>query len=349
MFSFHNSSRTRMIYLFLLSMTSLCLAKENPAKSQMKAWFKNAGYGVFVHYLYDIQNNPDKLQSFGKQTSWDECVNDFDVNTFSQQMSQAGAGYVIFTMHQRTRFLIAPNKTFDEKTGYKPGQACSTRDLVEDLYQALNQYNIPLLLYWTGDGPRQDEKAATGLEYDYDKGEHTPVKTEFIKNWAGVVSEYGQRYGDKVVGWWVDGCYQSIGYDEEKLEILAKGLKSGNPNRLLALNNGVQETVSIYSQYEDFTCGEASEFKDIPQAPFINGKIWHILSYLGTWWCESGIRFEKQHMIDFIKKVNAKNGVVSIDVMLYRNGSIDQTQLEMLKILRAAVRASRQSAVGSGQ
>ncbi len=35
----------------------------------------------------------------------------------------------------------------------------------------------------------------------------------------------------KVVGWWVDGCYQSIGYDENKLAILAKGLKSGNPDQ----------------------------------------------------------------------------------------------------------------------
>jgi len=305
--------------------------------SQQTEWFRKAGYGVFVHYLYDVQNNPDELNSFGKQTTWDECVNEFDVKIFARQMFEAGIGYVIFTMYQRTRFLIAPNETYNEKTGYHPGEACATRDLVEELYQALNQYKIPLLLYWTGDGPRQDEKAATGLKYDYDKGNHAKVNTAFVKNWAAVVAEYGQRYKDKVVGWWVDGCYQNIGYDEEKLAILAKGLKSGNPNRIIALNNGVQKQVGKYSEHEDFTCGEAAEFKEIPQKSLTNENQWHILSYFGTWWGQSGTRFKKPYMIDYIKKVNDNGGVVSIDVMLYRDGSIDQTQLLLLKAIKAAL------------
>jgi hypothetical protein len=308
-----------------------------PVINQKTEWFRNAGYGVFVHYLYDIQNNPDELNSFGKHTSWDECVNDFNVNTFAEQMSQAGAGYVIFTMHQRTRFLIAPNETFDNKTGYLPGEACSTRDLVNDLYQALNQYNIPLLLYWTGDGPRQDEQAASGLKYDYDNGDHTQVNTEFVKNWTEVVREYGLRYKDKVVGWWVDGCYQWIGYDDVKLAILVEGLKSGNHDRIIALNNGIQDQVSFYSNHEQFTCGEAAEFKEIPQGSLEKGIQWHILSYLGTSWGQPGTRFKKPYMIDYIKKVNSNKGVVSIDVMLYRNGSIDQTQLELFKSIKAAI------------
>jgi hypothetical protein len=54
-------------------------------------------------------------------------------------MMQAGAGYVIFTMMQRTRYLIAPNDTYDKLTGYKPGEACSTRDLVENLHRSLEK------------------------------------------------------------------------------------------------------------------------------------------------------------------------------------------------------------------
>ncbi len=101
-------------------------------------WFQRAGYGVFVHYLEDLQNDPQQVHSLGRETSWDECVREFDARRFANAMGEAGAGYVIFTMHQRTRFLIAPNATFDRLTGYRPGEACSTRDLVEDLYQALH-------------------------------------------------------------------------------------------------------------------------------------------------------------------------------------------------------------------
>jgi hypothetical protein len=335
------SDGRKMLFFSIIVLLVLGFTRMNAANNQNMAWFKNAGYGVFVHYLYDIQNNPDELHSFGKQTSWDVCVNDFNVDTFAKQMSQAGAGYVIFTMHQRTRFLIAPNRTFDIKTGYRPGEACSTRDLVDDLYQALSKYNIPILLYWTGDGPRQDKQAATGLKYNYDTGSHTQVNTDFIRNWAEVVSEYGQRYKNKVVGWWVDGCYQSIGYDESKLSILAKGLKSGNPDRIIALNNGVQDEINFYSEYDDFTCGESSEFKDVPTGPLENGKQWHILSYFGTWWCQPGTRFKKPYMIDYLNKVKSSEGVVSIDVMLYRDGSIDQTQLELLKAIKIAVKPAK--------
>ena len=107
----------------------------NPATD----WFCKAGYGVFVHYLNELQNSGNTLQSLGRSTTWDECVREFDVNRFADAMAEAGAGYVIFTTHQRTRFLIAPNATFDRVTGYKPGEACATRDLIEDLYQALHK------------------------------------------------------------------------------------------------------------------------------------------------------------------------------------------------------------------
>jgi hypothetical protein len=37
-------------------------------------WFAKDGYGVFVHFLAKVQNNPVCVQSLGRQTSWDECV-----------------------------------------------------------------------------------------------------------------------------------------------------------------------------------------------------------------------------------------------------------------------------------
>ena len=54
-----------------------------------------------------------------------------------------------------------------------------------------------------------------------------PVSVEFVTKWASVVEEYSKRYGDKIKLWWVDGCYDFNGYDEEKLAILAKGVKEG--------------------------------------------------------------------------------------------------------------------------
>ena len=67
----------------------------DPAKTD---WFLAKKYGVFVHYLASLQNNPDHVASLGRQTSWDECVREFDVAKFADRMREAGAGYVIFTV-----------------------------------------------------------------------------------------------------------------------------------------------------------------------------------------------------------------------------------------------------------
>ena len=88
---------------FIAVLASCCLAlpawaaTNNPNTD----WFLKAGYGVFVHYLEDLQNDPQQIHSLGRRTSWDECVREFDVNRFADAMAEAGAGYVIFTMHQR--------------------------------------------------------------------------------------------------------------------------------------------------------------------------------------------------------------------------------------------------------
>jgi hypothetical protein len=320
---------------------SVGAATPNPATD----WLAQARYGVFVHYLHDLQNDPRRLQSLGRQTSWDECVRQFDVQRFAAAMAEAGAGYVIFTMNQRTRFLIAPNAAFDRISGYRPGEACATRDLVLDLHAALSRRDIGLMLYTTGDGPCQDPQAAAAFHWS------TPVTTNFVSRWSEVIGEYAARYGDKINGWWVDGCYRvhgHYGYDESKLAPLARALRAGNPRCLVAFNNGVEERVQPYTRLEDFTCGEAEVFSDHPSTRFLDGQQWHILSFLGypylgnplgAGWGQPGVRYPAPDLADYIAAVNERGGVVSIDVLLYRDGSLDRSQLESLRRLRPLMAA----------
>jgi hypothetical protein len=304
-----------------------CAGEPNPAKTD---WLVSARYGLFVHYLAGLQNNPDHVASLGRRTAWDQCVGEFDAEKFADRAHQAGAGYVIFTMMQRSRFLIAPNATFDRLTGYKPGEACARRDLVADLSAALGRRGIPLMLYWTGDGPCDDPQAARALRWP-PSGQVTEA---FVRNWAAVVREYGLRYQDQVRGWWTDGCYRFIGYDDRKLGILAEGLRAGYPDRIVALNPGVEDRVRAYSRHEDFTTGEQNSFTDFPLSRFVGGQQWHLLSYLGTGWAQPGTVKSKRDLADYVSACNALGGVVSIDVVLYRDGDLDRSQLEVLKALR---------------
>jgi len=184
------------------------------------------------------------------------------------------------------------------------------------------------MLYYTGDGPRGDPKAASAFEWK------TPVTIEFVTKWASVASEYGERYGDKVAGWWVDGCYPRLGYDDERFELFAKALKAGNPGRIVAFNRGVDPKVMTYTKHEDYTCGEQNRFFDMPVSRFIDGEQWHLLSFLGSHWGAPGCRYTKRELSEYVFDVHQRGGVVSIDVLLYRDGSLDRSQAETLKAVR---------------
>ncbi len=330
----HTATNAILVMTFILAISFGAHAEssQNPNTD----WFQKAGFGVFVHYLESLQNNPEHVASLGKRTAWDACVREFDTEQFADAMAEAGAGYVIFTAMQISRHLIAPNETFDRISGYKPGEACATRDLIEDLYQSLSRRNIPLMLYWTGDGPRADEKA--GPAY----GCGNPVSTEFVQKWADTFREYGERYGDKITGIWCDGCYSFIGYDEEKLGILAQGLRAGSAKRIIALNPGVEKQVGPYTKLEDYMCGEQNTFSEIPVQRFINGEQWHILSFLSkTWWGHPGVGYTKRELADYVFDVTQRGGVVSVDVLLFRDGSLDRSQIEALKAVRRELREGK--------
>ena len=298
-------------------------------------WFYKSKWGIFNHYLNGLQNNPNHPANMSVgHLNWNEHVEAFNTDLLAKQLHEAGAGYYIITIMQRSKYMIAPNETYNNLTGYKTGEACCERDLIADIIKSLEKYDIPLGLYFTGDGPLDDPQAGKGMGYTSNKvGEHTEkVSTDFVKNWSSVVEEYSKRYGDKVKLWWVDGCYEQIGYDEEKLAILAKGIKSGNPNTLVSLNCGVMERVSGYSESDDFTTGEMEDFIDIPDQRFINGSQWHILAYLSpTNWGNPGSKRDGAYMKNYINKVHTNGGVVSIDCCLRRDGSIDPEQLKVLK------------------
>ena len=298
----------------------------DPARTEN---FRSKRYGVFFHYLNGLQNNEASINSLGKETSWNECVEEFDVERFANQVAETGAGYVFFTMMQQERFMPAPNATFDRLTGYEPGEACAKRDLIAEIADALEARGIDLYLYWTGDGPTLDPQAFQGLSGAI------PVTEDYMRAWSKVVAEYGERYGKKVKGWWVDGSYSWIGHSDATFSILAEALRAGNPERILAFNPGVDPKVSAYTDFDDFTAGEQNEFVSLPETGrFLKGAQWHILTFLGDNWGRPGVKLSKDELARYVWNVGKRGGVVTIDALLYRDGSLDRSQLETLKALR---------------
>ena len=293
-------------------------------------------WGVFNHFLYVIQNNPSNPNSYGKQTDWDTLVNEFDTETLAKNLHEIGAGYYVITVMQGTKYMIAPNATFDKIAGTKPGEACSKRDLIEDLYQSLSKYGIDLFLYFTGDGPYKNVEE--GKKFGFTEPREDGVTRAFVEKWASVLEEYAVRYGDKIKGWWIDGCYKDwFKYTDELLELYYKACKKGNPSALVSLNPGLKDSIELGFTYEDFLCGEQIDFVFIPEQRFYGNAQAHILAPLGVGectiggWGVFGVKRDAEYLTDYIQKVHEAGGVLTIDIGVYRDGKFDEEQKETLK------------------
>ena len=311
--------------------------KESAPAAHITNRLYSSRWGVFIHYLHGVQNNPEHPSNISAgMTEWSACVNELDVHLLAEQLHESGAHFLYITIMQGGRHMIAPNKTYDEITGMKPGEACAKRDLVLDLYDALEPYGIDLYLYTTGDGPHAD--SVCGPKMGFVEGH---VSKKFVNNWASVLREYAVRYGDKVKGWWIDGCYRArFGYTDELMKPYYDAVKESNPNAVAAFNNGVANYYKKNYCNEEYVCGEFNYFNVVPRSRFVDGAQTFLLAPLGQAsdekdmgldWARPGTRYTGQYMRDFVSCCNKMGGVVAIDIGLKRDGSLYPEQLAVLK------------------
>lgn len=297
-------------------------------------------FGVFNHYLYG--NPSDTGADFYGRTSqdWNECVNSVDVPDLARRLHDVGVGYYVITIMQGSRFMLGPNAAYDAIAGTRPGEACSHRDLIMEIADALAAYDIDLYLYYTGDGPHIDREIGPKFGYADPRGQ---VTMDFVEKWAAVLKEYALRYGKKVKGWWIDGCYSEyFGYTPELLKPYYDACKAGNPNCLVAMNNGVKSDFIKYYPDEEFVCGEFNDFVNLPASRFIDGAQAHILAPLGIGkdepteygrWRRPGVRRNKEYMLDYVRRANQAGMPVTIDVYVDLHGEWDPAQYEVLKYI----------------
>ena len=322
-------------------------------------------WGIFNHYLYYSEkgysletdkNDKENTYILNMAREWNEMVNSFDVERLARNLHEIGCGYYFITVMQGTRFLLAPNEAYTRITGIKTGDGCPERDLIMDIGMALKKYDIDLYLYYTGDGPHFDKVAGPrmGMYEDYEIGIHGRVNRSFVENWAAVLEEYAVRYGDLIKGWWVDGCYEHLGYNNELLSIYYNAMKKGNPDVLAAFNSGTasfvhpdgDDTPIKWFENESFTCGEDNDFTYVFQDRFTDGAQNHLLIPFGNYrnnnvcegWGNTGVRRDPDYVADYIRKNNAAGAVITVDIYVDHSGNFDPEQVEALKYIGKKIR-----------
>ncbi len=291
-------------------------------------WFKNSRYGVFMHFL------PASAAQL-------EQVKAFDVQALASQLETIGARHFVITLGQNSGYFNAPNATYDRLTGYAPGERCSTRDLPLDLVRALEPKGIKLLLYLPCQTPNQDTapQKAFGLRQG---AADQPIDLDFARKWAQVIQEWSDRYGDKVVGWWFDGGYAHVGFNESIARIYADAVKHGNSKALVTFNPGVQ--LIRWTRAEDYSAGELNEpFKYVPSLRWVDGSQWHALTFLGSSWAQRDTRLPTEQWVAWVRKVVAREGVVTLDMGPNWNphagaiGALAEAQMNQVKAIKTAL------------
>jgi hypothetical protein len=325
-------------------------------------WFRDARWGVFMHYLADLPSNTGPVEMDPDQ--WNRLIDDFDVAGLAAQLAEAQAGYLMVTLGQNSGYFLSPNATYDELVGYQPSHL-SRRDLVADIVAALTPLGIHVMVYSPAAAPALDKQAIERLKctppwdarklgfhperYEYVAGVDDRL-TEFQRNWEAIIAEWSRRWGAGVRGWWFDGCYCADEMyrhpDAPNFESFAAAAKAGNPDSLVAFNPGVKVPVISHSEFEDYTAGELSTAFPVASDPlyggqtsrYVAGAQYHLLTYLGGRWGYGEPRFSEEFIIGYTKDITKYEGVISWDVVPTRGGLIDAAHFRQLVALGKATR-----------
>ncbi len=317
-------------------MTEQPISLRSPADCD---WFRDARWGVFTHYLSANDTSAD---------DWNRQVDAFDVDALAAQLASTGAPYYFITIGQNSGHFCAPNAAYNEYVGIHPSK-CSRRDLISDLYDALTPRGIKLLVYLPSGAPAADRVAMDRLGWEWGFEGSWPdswntVRTgkrlaSFQTKWEAIMREWSLRWGEKIHGWWIDGCYFADEMyrhaDAPNFASFTAALKAGNSKSLVSYNPGVMVPVISHSEHEDFTAGEISDAFPVCPGRWVNGAQYHILSYLGETWGGGAPRFTDGFVCGYTEYVNSKGGVVTWDVPIGKTGAIPQPYIDQLRRLSA--------------
>lgn len=289
--------------------------------------------------------------------AWNQQVDAFDAKGLAQQLQSVGARYFFITIGQGSGHFCAPNETYDRLTGIRPSK-CSRRDLVSDIHSELDPLGIKLLVYAPSEMAWADPEARPGLKMTHNHNdlgsdgkklgyaiwrEHRQV--DYMKNAEAILAEWSSRWGKKVAGWWIDGCYEAEYRfpedDPPNFQTLAAALRAGNPDAIVAFNSGVKTPVICTSVHDDYTAGEVSRALPVCPGAWVekdgHQARYHVLSFLGDFWCRGEPRFPDELVIGYTRHVTGKGGVVTWDVPIQKDGLIPEPFIRQLRQVGASL------------
>ena len=318
---------------------------EEALKQRVNAdWFKDAGYGLMFQWT-----NRATPQTGNTIKDWNDKVNDFDMDYFINLVESSGAAYVVWSVTWGQQYISAPIKSLEKLIAGRTTE----RDLLGEMADRLAEKNIKLLFYYHYGYDCYHSKDSVWMQkadgYEADK-------TVLYQNVSNIVAELGERYGDKLNGWFFDGSqrYYDSHFDGSEEGILSASFKdltasarTGNKQRIIAYNSWV---LPMLTEYQDYFAGEGlGKYENLDQGIFSEGKNKGLMAH-------SCFTFEKdwghidwntkipppkytlETLVKLIRNAQENRYPYSINLEMYEDGTVSPQSYELLKKLKKEIR-----------
>ncbi len=284
-------------------------------------WLAKAGYGVMFHWTSQT------VAQDGTRKSYAEAVRNFDVDAFVEMVSSMGAAYVLFTVGHAEPYCPAPIKAWQK---YHPGMTIQ-RDLIMEMADKLNAKGIKLMCYFP---THVVAKAFRGDDQEFEQ-----INRE-------VMTEFGERYGRKIVGYWFDGWYQSFErHPNVSFEDFFHACKAGNPDRIIALNSWIYPKLT---EWQEYWAGEVASPVAPPKDQYFDygpatGLQYQALLIMEPYWVQEKAempdpRFSAEKLSEYIRACMLHGGAVTVNLGIYQDGRVGTKALEIMREVRKLVR-----------
>lgn len=339
---------------FLLSALELArpstreaIQKEALAMITQPDWFKDAGYGLM--FQWTNRATPPE----GPIKAWDQKVNDFDLDAFMTLVDESGAAYVVWSITWGNQYLSAPIKSLDAIIAGRT----TKRDLLKEMSDRLHEKGVKLIFYYHYG---YECYHSTDTDWLTAAGGYDADKTKLYTNVMNIISEVGNRYGDKLDGWWFDGGarYLNCHFDGSSaadgiltapFKAFTAAAKTGNAERMVAYNSWIKPRIT---EYQDYYGGEGkTAFKpaELSEGVFISGRQRGLQAHgcfpLEKRWGHIDLntpiakpKFNLTQLTRFVTRAQQNRAPLSINLEMYEDGSVSPASRALLKELKTAVR-----------
>jgi len=323
------------------------IRKETIARRKSPEWFKDAGYGLMFQWTNRA------APPLGPIKDWKQKVDDFDIDAFVEMVDSTGAAYVVWSITWGQQYLSAPIASLDRLISDRT----TKRDLLGEMADRLHERDIKLIFYYHYGYECYHSRDMEWLEA---VGGLKPDKTDLYENLMGIIAEIGERYGDKLHGWWFDGGarYYNCHFDGSSgaegiltapFSEFSQAARMGNDQRILAYNSWIKPRVT---EYQDYYGGEGRKSFDptsLEEGTFDSGRQEGLQAHgcfiLEKRWGHIEMnttipkpKYTVEQLTGFVQQAQANRYPLSINLEMYEDGSVSPESLSALRELKSSVR-----------